>query len=222
MSEHKRGQILNPRAHITKVFKDTKCGDLVKDQVPISIPADTSVQDACDVLVKNRIHLAPVHSSNDKNKFIGVFTFRSLSAFILDHFANKRVNTPRRKSSLNSNQGFDLRRMIVARVGSQQTAGEYSRVNEFLHCKHDRSLLSTGPMFRKGWHRVCVLDSNGSFIGVLTHAMVMRAFIEKVDDLGTIFPEPISKLFPQNCNKSLFTISDKVSFMFFNFFYYVL
>ncbi|KAF9579714.1 cell separation during budding, partial [Lunasporangiospora selenospora] len=59
-----------------------KAGLLVEKQKLVTIDADATVEDACEVLLKNGITSAPVYDSTRK-MFVGMFDYGDLMTYIL-------------------------------------------------------------------------------------------------------------------------------------------
>ncbi|KAF9154546.1 cell separation during budding, partial [Mortierella sp. AD010] len=59
-----------------------KVGTLVEKQALVTIDADATVEDACEVLLKNGITSAPVYDSA-KKMYVGMFDYGDLMTYIL-------------------------------------------------------------------------------------------------------------------------------------------
>ncbi|KAG0307631.1 cell separation during budding [Dissophora globulifera] len=78
----------NQRQHregLTTATRDwtmVKAGTLVEKQTLVTIDADTTVEDACEVLLQNGITSAPVYDSA-KKMYVGMFDYGDLMTYIL-------------------------------------------------------------------------------------------------------------------------------------------
>lgn len=75
-------------AALTAVWTSTSCGELVAGQVPVVIPSDATVHDACELLAAHSILSAPVRSA-DGTGYAGVCTYRSLVKYVLEVFPSR-------------------------------------------------------------------------------------------------------------------------------------
>lgn len=203
-----------------RIFADISCGELVKEQDPVSIPAGATVQEAFEILTSHGIHFAPVRAEGEEDSYTGVFTFRSICTFLLTQYPQHSRRGFRSDIRIANNTSskapiyFDLRRLVCNTVGQRMAASDFAYVSNFVSTAAEDPVRLAFEHFSEGWHRISILDENGKLFGVLSQSAVLRHYVKNIgkENLDSVFPESIEDLFPRCCRTSIFSVQEQVRF----------
>nr|CAG8507514.1 1340_t:CDS:10 [Entrophospora candida] len=151
-----------------------KAIDLVHDQKIVVIDGDTSIEGACDILVKNNISSAPVYDRSTKS-YVGMFDWADVMSYLLIVLKKKNSIEQQKKTDAELTKEFqDLLKLSTE------------------HQPIPVKLASVVELFGNGTHRVAVLDGDGNLKGILSQSGVLNYLYNNV----TRFPQ-IESLFPK-------------------------
>ncbi|KAG0082384.1 cell separation during budding [Podila epicladia] len=146
-------------------------GKLVERQTPVTIDSNTSIEDACEVLLSNGISAAPVFDQA-KNSFIGMFDYGDLMTYIL--ILLKKMDPPQ-------DQTLEMRDLIQKANNSQSVpvrlaSGMFfvnlSGKDPFCTIPSETRLGAVVNDFGTGIHRVAVMDGY-NLKGMLTQSLTL-------------------------------------------------
>eukprot|EP00123_Amoebidium_parasiticum_P012139 comp21149_c0_seq1/m.28618 comp21149_c0_seq1/g.28618 ORF comp21149_c0_seq1/g.28618 comp21149_c0_seq1/m.28618 type:complete len:316 (-) comp21149_c0_seq1:646-1593(-) len=160
------------------VWDKVKCGELVAGQKIVSIDSEASVEDACEVLSKNKILSAPIWSEKYQS-YIGLFDVADMIAFLLTVFQNATAD---RKADLRTLVQEGLRNMPVP----VKWVADLSLRNPVKLVSEDDGLGVAVNLFAQGVHRVCVAGPDGKIKGILTQSGAAK-WLEN-NELKTVDP----------------------------------
>ncbi|CAH1762086.1 4661_t:CDS:10 [Entrophospora sp. SA101] len=181
-----------------------KAIDLVHDQKIVVIDGDTSIEGACDILVKNNISSAPVYDRSTKS-YVGMFDWADVMSYLLIVLKKKNSIEQQKKTDAELTKEFqDLLKLSTEHQPIPvKLASDLSNKNPFYSVYPETSLLQVVELFGNGTHRVAVLDADGNLKGILSQSGVLNYLYKNV----TRFPQ-IESLFPKTscdiCSSRLF------------------
>ncbi|KAA8498108.1 Protein SDS23 [Porphyridium purpureum] len=167
LSEQERGMLRAMlRAHT--------CGELVAGQKPITIPADATVAEACDILARNGILSALLEhpEGSGLTGFAGYFSYRSLLYWFLKRHP---AYSDEGGSSEMPHSAMDLREVIAQAGASDTKAVDYcaERGKESKVLLPSDSLGKAVLLFGEGLHRCSVVE-NDCVLGTLSQSLTLR------------------------------------------------
>ncbi|CAJ0628286.1 3145_t:CDS:10 [Entrophospora sp. SA101] len=170
-----------------------KAIDLVHDQKIVVIDGDTSIEGACDILVKNNISSAPVYDRSTKS-YVGMFDWADVMSYLLIVLKKKNSIEQQKKTDAELTKEFqDLLKLSTEHQPIPvKLASDLSNKNPFYSVYPETSLLQVVELFGNGTHRVAVLDADGNLKGILSQSGVLNYLYKNV----TRFPQ-IESLFPK-------------------------
>ncbi|KAF9370642.1 cell separation during budding [Podila verticillata] len=141
-------------------------GKLVERQTPVTIDSNTSIEDACEVLLAHGISAAPVFDQT-KSSFIGMFDYGDLMAYIL--ILLKKMDPPQ-------DQTLEMRDLIQKANNSQSVpvrlASDLSGKDPFCTVPSETRLGAVVNDFGTGIHRVAVMEGY-HLKGILTQSLTL-------------------------------------------------
>ncbi|ORX87482.1 CBS-domain-containing protein [Anaeromyces robustus] len=186
--------------NITTILKETKCCDLIKGQVPITIDSTKSVEEGCKELVEHQFTSAPIIDKST-GKIIGMLDYRDLVAFILLVFTKEKDGQDH-KIFLDYDRGHKIK-YIVENASKLSQEDENNKLS--IHLLADLSLknptntlIYNSPVtkaieiFSNGIHRLILIKEDGSLYGILSQSDIVKY-------LASIFPVQI----PGHTNNSI-------------------
>lgn len=203
---------MNPAApesnFLKHLFEDFKCADLIRQQTPIVIDSEKSFNDACNVLIEHRISSAPVYSQKT-HSYVGMFDYRDIVEYLLILFHKKNVfpNQQLRSSGQPTDSSTtpyfphtfnDLYELAISgEPTTVQVASDISGKNPFYSVFPDSPVIvAVDLLSNAGIHRLNVLDSNGTVIGILSQTDILRHLINNVASLSneSVFTKTLLQL----------------------------
>ncbi|KAG0049464.1 cell separation during budding, partial [Linnemannia elongata] len=143
-------------------------GKLLENQPIVIIDANSSVEDASEVLLKKGVSSAPIYDSARK-MFVGMFDYSDLMTYIL--LVLKKMEVPL------EDQTMEIRDLIQKTNRSQNVpvklVSDLSGNDPFCTVLAETKLGGVVNDFGTGIHRVAVMDSEGNMIGVLTQSLTL-------------------------------------------------
>lgn len=195
-----------------EIFSRICCEDLVRDQIPYQIPLHSTVQEASKILFKSNHECAPIEGSTLPNLFLNIFSFRSLSDYLLQNFSKFRAKKLSRSKSLSMlrDSGFDLRLLAFPSIGPER------KVHEFIdfgipQCQENERATAVINLFCKKLEKVAIMDTNGNYKGMVSQEMVLKHFVTECGNMHAVFTESIGTAFPETCSNMVHSISEKVN-----------
>mmetsp|Transcript_5221 Transcript_5221/g.14018 ORF Transcript_5221/g.14018 Transcript_5221/m.14018 type:complete len:322 (+) Transcript_5221:32-997(+) len=173
------------KARVTMLLKTVTCGKLVESQKPITIPADASIEAACEVLATNGI-LSALVVAPDGEGFAGVFSYRSLLHYFLKQY-------PAGEDAPPSLASLDLRAALMKATPDIKAADFCRERNREIHIlRPEQPLKDAVELFGSGIHRCSVVDSNSAVKGVLSQSLALRYIAQHLIELKDVVGKPIS------------------------------
>ncbi|ORX43786.1 CBS-domain-containing protein [Piromyces finnis] len=167
---------------IKTILNETKCCDLIKGQVPITIDSTKSVEEGCKELVEHQFTSAPIIDKKT-GKIVGMLDYRDLVAFILLVFS-KDKDSQSHKIFLDYDRGAKIK-YIVENGSKLSQEDENNKLS--IHLLADLStknptntLLYTSPVskaveiFSNGIRRLLLVKEDGSLFGILSQSNVVK------------------------------------------------
>ncbi|KAJ1662459.1 cell separation during budding [Coemansia sp. RSA 1813] len=165
--------------------------DLVESQNVVQIDSETTIDDACDTLIKHNVQSVPLYDSSSQS-YVGMFDLHDLATYILmkRHYYPHRDKTDESSPQpLNRGNSSPLaKRATLARRDSQGGSGgrldqvskvtDLSHMNPFYSVVPETTVAQVGAVFAKGAHRVAVMQSERTIRGILSQARVVKYFFE--------------------------------------------
>ncbi|KAG0099241.1 cell separation during budding [Podila epicladia] len=143
-------------------------GTLVAKQTLVTVDADSTVEDACEVLLQNGISSAPVYDAN-KNIYVGMFDYGDLMTYIL--LLLKKMQVPLK------DQSVEMRDLIQRTSKSQavpvKLASDLSGKDPFCTVLPETRLGAVVHDFGTGIHRVAVMDPEGNMKGIVSQSSTL-------------------------------------------------
>eukprot|EP01134_Creolimax_fragrantissima_P002904 CFRG2904T1 len=172
---------------IDRVLRKGHCADLVDGQALISIKAEATIEEACDVLTSNKILSAPIWSEKSNN-YIGMFDVADMMAFLLNIFEDKTKVTQLKDLKALISEGIQSMPVPVKWVSDLSLRNPLRTVYATDHIDAAVAIFSTGV------HRVCVLNDSGVIIGILTQTAVANWLEKYATDLEPVLHKSLSDL----------------------------
>ncbi|KAF9326448.1 cell separation during budding [Linnemannia elongata] len=189
---------LRHREGLTTVSHDwtmVKAGSLVEKQTLVTIDADATVEDACEVLLKNGITSAPVYDSV-KKMFVGMFDYGDLMTYLL--LLLKKMDVPL------EDQTMEMRDLIQRTSRSQNVpvklASDLSGKDPFCTVLEETRLGSVVHDFGTGIHRVAVMDTKGNMKGILSQSSTLDYLMRHLSEYPQL--QPVMQKSLQQCGLS--------------------
>ncbi|RDB27974.1 Protein SDS23 [Hypsizygus marmoreus] len=150
--------------------------DLIDSRI-VSVDADTSVEDACDILLSEDILCLAVKSkATDSNgsPYLGLFDFSDVNAFLTlaatrHTYSEDLMDNPRYNEIVSAAK--------TGRV-AVQLVSNLSEKNPLETLPHDATVLSLLELFSRGSHRALIHSSNSSddFLGMVSDRGLLAWF----------------------------------------------
>ncbi|KAI1317049.1 cell separation during budding [Mortierella claussenii] len=158
-------------------------GKLVEHQTLVSIDANASVEDACEVLFKRGISSAPVYDAQRK-AYVGMFDYSDLMTYIL--LALKKMDVPV------EDQTMSMQDLIQKTSTSQNVpvklASDLSGKDPFCTVMAETRLGAVVTDFGTGIHRVAVMDSTGKMVGILSQSSTLDYLMRHLSEFSQLQP----------------------------------
>ncbi|KAI8601620.1 hypothetical protein EDD21DRAFT_429061 [Dissophora ornata] len=158
-------------------------GKLVEHQKVITIDANASIEDACEVLLKHGISSAPVYNA-ESNTYVGMFDYSDLMTYIL--IVLKRMDVPL------EDQTMEMRDLVQKTNSCQNVpvklASDLSGKDPFCTVLTESRLGAVVNDFGTGIHRVAVIDSNGSVAGLLSQSSTLDYLLRHLSEFPQLQP----------------------------------
>ncbi|CAG8476102.1 392_t:CDS:2, partial [Acaulospora colombiana] len=169
-----------------------KAGELAEPNV-IVIDGDTSIEEACDILIQKSISSAPVYDSTT-NTYVGMFDWSDVMSYLLIVLKKKNILEQQQKSDEELTSEFkDLLKLATeCQPIPVKLASDLSHKNPFQSVLPETPLLKVVELFGSGTHRAVVIDAEGKIKGILTQSKVVTYLYQNVIK----FPS-IERLFPK-------------------------
>ncbi|KAG0352392.1 cell separation during budding [Gamsiella multidivaricata] len=169
-----------------------KAGTLVEKQTLVTIDADATVEDACEVLLKNGITSAPVYDNNRK-LYVGMFDYGDLMTYIL--LLLKKMEVPL------EDQTMEMRDLIQRTSKSQNVpvklASDLSGKDPFCMVTAETRLGSVVHDFGAGIHRVAVMDAQENMMGILSQSSTLDYLMRHLSEYPQL--QPVMQKSLQQC-----------------------
>ncbi|KAG0350701.1 hypothetical protein BC939DRAFT_441754 [Gamsiella multidivaricata] len=158
-------------------------GQLVQNQKVITIDANASVEDACEILTKHGIRSAPVYDP-EKKMYVGMFDYSDLMTYIL--LVLKKMNVSA------EDQTMEMRDLIQRASHSQNVpvklAADLSGKDPFCTVIAETRLGAVVNNFGTGIHRVAVMDSTGNLAGILSQSSALDYLMRHLSEFSQLQP----------------------------------
>lgn len=190
----------------SKVWSEITCGELVKDQKVVLIPGESSIEDACGILLTHKISSAPVFDAETKS-ITGMFDIADLSALILlavDREAPISEDGPEMRTENYAFNNSELHAALrKANLGSSikvKIATDLSERNPFCTVSRETRLPQVLETLASGMHRVVVCNADGKICGIISQSSVVRYMreaalkLEKTAPLALHFSKSLQAL----------------------------
>ncbi|KAG9322031.1 hypothetical protein KVV02_006049 [Mortierella alpina] len=175
-------------------------GKLVEHQAVITIDSNTSVEDACEILLTHGISSAPVHDAQKKT-YVGMFDYSDLMTYVL--LVLKKMEIPL------EDQSMEMRDLILKTSRSQSVpvklASDISGkdpfctvlaetrlgavVNDFgtgIHRALTTEALTEGSLYTV--HAVAVMDATGNIAGILSQSSTLDYLMRHLSEFPQLQP----------------------------------
>ncbi|KAF9392667.1 cell separation during budding [Podila verticillata] len=170
-----------------------KVGTLVAKQTLVTVDADSTVEDACEVLLQNGISSAPVYDAN-KKIYVGMFDYGDLMTYIL--LLLKKMQVPLK------DQSVEMRDLIQRTSRSQavpvKLASDLSGKDPFCTVLPETRLGAVVHDFGTGIHRVvAVMDPEGNMKGIVSQSSTLDYIMRHLSEYPQL--QPIMQKSLQQC-----------------------
>ncbi|CAI2176459.1 4197_t:CDS:2 [Funneliformis geosporum] len=190
-----------PREGLTTETHDwtlIKAIELVANQKVIIIDGEATIEDACDILIKNNISSAPVYDNKSKT-YVGMFDWADVMTYLLIVLKKKDILEQQQKSDEELTSEFNdlLKLAIQCQPVPVKLASDLSNKNPFYSVFPETSLLQVVELFGSGTHRVVVVDADGNMKGILSQSRVVNYLYQNVmkfPKIEQLFPKTIKDL----------------------------
>ncbi|KAG0041736.1 cell separation during budding [Gryganskiella cystojenkinii] len=156
---------------------------LVQGQKPVQIEANTSIENACEILHKSGVSCAPVYDSA-RRQYVGMFDYGDLMTYVL--LALKKMEVPL------EDQSMEMRDLIHKSSQHQQVpvklASDLSGKDPFCAVMEETRLGAIVNDFGSGIHRVAVMDSNGDLSGILSQSSALDFLMRHLSEFSHLQP----------------------------------
>eukprot|EP00188_Purpureofilum_apyrenoidigerum_P005244 Plantae.Rhodophyta-Purpureofilum_apyrenoidigerum.ctg6663.p1 GENE.Plantae.Rhodophyta-Purpureofilum_apyrenoidigerum.ctg6663~~Plantae.Rhodophyta-Purpureofilum_apyrenoidigerum.ctg6663.p1 ORF type:complete len:319 (-),score=46.53 Plantae.Rhodophyta-Purpureofilum_apyrenoidigerum.ctg6663:64-1020(-) len=167
---------------VVGVWTSRTCGDLVAKQKAITISGGTSVEAACEILLKNNILSAPVRHEAT-NELIGIFTYRTLLESLLVRFP--RVKHPQTELVMSD---------MLHAVGPDVPVSSIVKPESMSRVKPDDTLVPAVDQFGKRVHRTAVVSGIDTFHGMLSQGMLLKFLLSKEAQVRDVMSRSLKDL----------------------------
>ncbi|KAF9115613.1 cell separation during budding [Mortierella sp. AM989] len=158
-------------------------GKLVENQTVVKIDANSSVEDACEVLLKHGISSAPVYDAQ-RNTYTGMFDYSDMMSYIL--LSLKKMEVPA------EDQTIGMRDLIERTSSSQNVpvrlASDLSGKDPFCTVMSETRLGAVVNDFSTGIHRVAVMDPAGNLVGILSQSYTLNYLVSHLNEFPQLQP----------------------------------
>ncbi|KAF9143597.1 cell separation during budding [Mortierella sp. GBA39] len=158
-------------------------GKLIENQPIVIIDANSSVEDASEVLLNKGVSSAPIYDSGRK-MFVGMFDYSDLMTYIL--LVLKKMEVPL------EDQTMEMRDLIQKTNHSQNVpvklVSDLSGNDPFCTVLAETKLGGVVNDFGTGIHRVAVMDSHGNMTGVLTQSLTLDYLMRHLSEFPQLQP----------------------------------
>ncbi|KAJ2897476.1 cell separation during budding [Coemansia aciculifera] len=175
----------------------TPAKDLVENQQVIQVNSDSTIEEACDQLIKHNIQSLPLYDPHTQ-AYVGMFDLHDLATYILlkrggggdsasgdsDSDSSLSSNAVLLQAAAARSSASGLARDAVM-MGKKHRAGDavsllsdMSHMNPFYSVLPETTVAQVVGVFAKGTHRVAVMDNERQIRGILSQTRVIRYFFE--------------------------------------------
>ncbi|KAI8983936.1 hypothetical protein BDF20DRAFT_857104 [Mycotypha africana] len=159
-----------------------QASDLIQNQEVIQIDGNSSVEEACQILVENNISSAPVYVKEEKGHYIGMFDYGDVIAYLLLVLHKKPGQRSGKDTEKIDPEAFEIKDIVRRALQGEKVpvhmASDLSRKNPFYSIMHEAKLLSAVEIFACGTHRLSILKPNGEIEGILSQSTVVKYLFE--------------------------------------------
>lgn len=167
-----------------------KAGQLVSDQKVIVIDGETSVEEACETLIKNSISSVPIYDA-EKKAHLGMFDYGDMITYLL--VVLRKIEVPPEE------QTFEVRDLIQKALAAEpvpvKLAADLSHKNPFYSVFEETTLLQAVETFAQGTHRVAVVSQNNELKGILSQSTIVSFLYKNIKSfpkLEALMQKPLS------------------------------
>ncbi|KAJ6612651.1 hypothetical protein B0H10DRAFT_2051338 [Mycena sp. CBHHK59/15] len=147
--------------------------DLIDSRI-VEVEADTSVEDACEILLSEKILCLAVKATEpDTEPYMGLFDFADVNAFLT--LAATRHTLLREDLLDNPRVGAIVSAARAGRV-PVHLVSNLSEKNPLEILPDSASLISLLELFARGTHRVLIRSSTGPFLGIVSDRRLLTWF----------------------------------------------
>ncbi|KAJ2551303.1 cell separation during budding, partial [Coemansia sp. RSA 1933] len=174
---------------------------LVSNQKVVQIDSETTIDDACDTLIKHNVQSVPLYDSAS-HSYVGMFDLHDLATYILLKRRTRRQSSRidedsrdgspaamvvadqasgsplARRATLRRRESLQGERASGNKLDQVSKVSDLSHMNPFYSVVPETTLAQVGAVFAKGAHRVAVMQSERTIRGILSQARVVKFFFE--------------------------------------------
>ncbi|KAJ2755855.1 mannosyltransferase [Coemansia pectinata] len=171
--------------HAVSSNMTTEAKDLVENQRVIQVNSNSTIEHACDTLIKHDIQSVPLYDQETQT-YVGMFDLHDLATYILlkrsDHGAAESDSDSsavqlQAAAARSSTSGLARDAVMMGKRDSVSLLSDMSHMNPFYSVLPETTLAQVVAVFARGTHRVAVMDGN-QIRGILSQTRVIRYFFE--------------------------------------------
>ncbi|KAJ2013461.1 cell separation during budding [Coemansia sp. S680] len=170
----------HPGLGATTHWLSIQAKDLVENQHVIQVNSNSTIEHACDILIKHDIQSVPLFDQETQT-YVGMFDLHDLATYILlkrsDQDNDSSAVQIQAAAARSSASGLARDAIMMGKRDSVSLLSDMSHMNPFYSVLPETTLAQVVAVFARGTHRVAVMDGN-KIRGILSQTRVIRYFFE--------------------------------------------
>jgi len=169
---------------LEELLEETRVCDVMnlRNNGLISIPTEATVAEALEILSSNRVLSAPI-GDKDINKWIGFVDTFDILCYVLERYTENReisAHGPQLHTWCKDIHKLEDRGNEVAKHKVRYIT-DLSKRDPFFCLSENTNLPNLLSVFRKGVHRVGVINDKGTLVGIVTQSNVAKFMARNIN-----------------------------------------